>query len=131
MRTNYNFDVFIYYGVILDRSNIHELALFHGFSTVYDFVESQELQHQMIGNNGFTNLMIVGKEIHWDYGSHVTELTFLEDNINLKSELYVDDQIRPFQNEMEYEYNDIELKLNKLGITSKPKHYIITNHGKM
>lgn len=128
MRTNHNFDTFVYFGVILDRSIAHELAVMNGFSTIYDFVEAHNLSYQMVGDVHFSDVMVVGEQMHWDYGSHITEIS---DSLNLKSKVYSEDQEYQYENKMNFDCEDIEKKLKGLGVSETPKHYIITNHGKM
>lgn len=128
MRTNYNFDTFIYFGVILNRSTAHELAIMNGFSTIYDFVEAHDFSYQMIGDVHYSDVMVVGKQIHWDYGSHVTEIS---ESLNLKSKIYSEEQEHQYENQLYFECEDIKEQLVKLGVSETPKHYIVTNHGKI
>lgn len=128
MRTNYNFDMYVYFGVILNRSTAHELAILNGFSTIYDFVEAQDLSYQMIGDVHFSDIMVVGKQMHWDYGSHITEIP---ETLQLKSTIYSEEQEHQYENTLHFNCDDIKEKLLKLGVNETPKHYIITNHGKI
>lgn len=126
-----NLDCCIYYGAILDKSELQSISSFCGYANVSDFLSHYSLDYRPIGSIAYSKNIIVGKEMHWDYGSYVTEINFDNQGVKLRSVLDIENTDLEINNEFSYINNDdlveIANSLKSSGIEQIPKFYIITS----
>lgn len=121
-------DCFVYYGVIMGSAAVSELVRLHGYQSVYEFVHSKGLNYRPVGFSAYRNRLVIGREIHWDFATNVTEFAYDEDTdrITFRSRLIDDGKIVNVDNAVEFDYTDIDERLTLLGIREKPRFYIVT-----
>jgi hypothetical protein len=122
-----NLDCCIYYGILIDKNDLHSTAIFDGCNNILDFLSKHEFDYRLIGSSSYSKKMVVGKEIHWDYGSYVTEVTFNDNKINLHSTLEMENDSFQINNNLEFNNEETDQKLKIAGISLVPKFYIITS----
>lgn len=113
-------NTFVYYGVILTKAELYELANNFGESDVYDFVYSKGLNYQPIGQESYSNKSILGQEIVWDMSGYI--IHFNIDNMTFKNEVIDDVE------SLNIDEKIVDEKLSNLGINIKPQYYIISSY---
>lgn len=127
---NNDIDLFLFYGILLDRTYMHEYAIMRGYSSIYEFAHLNDLNYRKVGLESISDKYVFGKEIHWDYGSNVTELIVKDNSIILQSNLYANNGDIEIKNDVNSSIEDfVQEKFKNLRIFGKPKYYFITSSG--
>lgn len=125
-----NLDCCVYYGIILDKNQLQSVSMYNGCKNVIEFLNKNELEYRFIGDTSYSKTMIIGKEIHWDHGSYVTEFDFSKNKINFKTKIITENNEFMSDNEFSKDDKEIEIinkTLKYISPSENPKLYIITS----
>lgn len=124
-------DCCIYYGILIDKNDLHNIATLNGSKDIPSFISKYSYDYRFVGPISYSRKVIVGKELHWDYGSYATELDFENQKLSLKSVLSLENGKFTIDNSFSFgdnhEFVELENSFKLAGFNSKPKFYIITS----
>ena len=124
------YNCFIFYGVIINKRKLHNLALQNKCVDMYDLLDKYELDHRIIGDVRVSSKIVIGKEIHWDYGTNVIELNMKnEQELSLTSLFETEEGNTKIENNLYKDYKNIRMKLKEIGTGKSPKTLILTSDG--
>lgn len=109
-------NMFIYYGVILNKEDYENLTKKHGIKNLYGRIFTTGLTFRDVGEIGKSWTYIIGKENYWET-DNITDMSYENNEFsidNKKIKLTTEDETA------------IREKLLQLGITNIPKYRIFT-----
>lgn len=117
-------NMFVYYGVILRKYDLEEIARRNGYEDPYTFAMSKDLQFQFLNHVKYSEQVILGKEIFWDYSECLI-------NLDVDNFIFSTKPIEGFENKsfikLENE-EEIKEKLRKVGIMKEPSYFLISSY---
>lgn len=118
-------NVFIYYGVILNKSEAYDLAIENNESSIYDVVQQVGLKTQLVGHDSYSDELVIGEEVFWNYGNGAMKLEFTEKVEISTIEVESEENKAALNNVKESEVTE---KLRSIGINGQANYYVISSY---